>query len=281
MSLALLLAVLSVLLGAAVGLSRAASTRLLGPIRAAGLGAGTLAVFAQLLPEAAHDLGFFAIVPFGVALFASAGFERWMGRPAIPGGDTPAHGPHATLELGLAALAIHQLIEGVALGAVGSGHHGASAAAVAFAISAHTVPLVAMFTLAMVASVGRGGALARSFALLLASVAGVGMAAVPAAAAAVEASHGVAHAAVAGLLLHALLHAAAPLSAAPAVSSPLLNGVAAAAGAALVLAGIVLGESHHTLESPTTWAVLGLAVVLTLVVHKAWPHGPRLRVLGS
>ncbi|MBK6518414.1 MAG: hypothetical protein IPG04_30855 [Polyangiaceae bacterium] len=280
MLLALLLAVLSVVLGAAVGVSRVASTRLIGPIRAAGLGAGVLAVFGQLLPEAAHDVGFFALVPFGLALFGSAAFERWVLRPAIPG-DAPPRGPRATLELGLIALAVHQLFEGVALGAVGSGHHGATTAAVAFAISAHTVPLVAMFTLAMARSVGPKGALGRVGVLLAASVTGVGLASIPAAAALVETSHGVVHAAVAGLLLHALLHAAAPLSAVGVAGSPVGNSIAAALGAVLVVIGIVLGDGHHALESSTTWLVLGLALVLTVVVHRAWPHGARLRPVGS
>ncbi|NUP05758.1 MAG: hypothetical protein HOW73_06835 [Polyangiaceae bacterium] len=299
MLLTCVVAIVAVTLGAALGASRTAAERLLGPIRAAGLGSGALAVFGQLLPEAAHDLGFFSIVPFAVTLFGSAVLERILARPTALASNQAPKAARATFELGLIALGIHQLVEGVALGAIGVDSHHPAGISVALAISAHTVPLVAMFTLVISKTTGRAGALSRASVLLVASVAGVLASGLPRAAQAVESSHGWIHAGVAGLLLHAILHAAGPMR---------LHGHghgdghdhghdhdhgdgldrgwgipetgAAVAGAGLVLLGIVAAGTQDALRSSTTWVVLALALMLSALVHRAWPHTAHMRALG-
>lgn len=301
------LAILAVLLGGVLGVSRNASQQLLGVIRAAGLGSGCFAVFGQLLPEATEDLGVLALLPFALALLASTGAERvlmtskhWAhhhGRPdangevasAIQDGVTrAAAGVRTSLEIGLVALAAHQIVEGVALGALANpaAHHSAaSRIGMIVALAAHTIPIVAMLALAFRAAVGLYSTIARVVALAMVSGVGVLVAGLPRASDLLAAQSGWIHAVVAGLLLHAVLHAASPQigheeHAPPSTSPRILQALGFAAGAALVVMGIVASDAMTGFLSLSTWIVVVLAGVLAVLMNRAWPHAARLGALS-
>jgi hypothetical protein len=294
----LVLMVAAIALGSAVGLSERVSRRFLGPIRAAGLGSGCLAVFGQLLPEAAEHMGVLALVPFALSLFGSTGVERLVLARDASLDRGAANATRASLELGVVGLAIHQLIEGVALGAWRTAHErlepdagGAfgAGAGVLVAIAAHTVPIVAVLTLALSAVMGPRRAVSRVVLLVAASVVGVVLSGVPSAASFFVHHEGWLHALVAGLLLHAVLHAAVSTDHGhhhPGASrfrelltrTPELLGLAA--GSAIVIAGIVVSEAPIDLRSGSMWVVLGIAVVMAIVLHRAMPHGVRSVAIG-
>lgn len=293
-----LLAMLGVLLGAAVGTSHAASARLLGPIRAAGLGSGILAVFGQLLPEAAHDLGLLALVPFGLALLATNLLERALAAPRSsrePAADPGTSGTRTSLELGLIALGVHQLVEGIALGTLVQAPAQAEHAVPVFGrlgvvvgLVAHTVPIVAVLTLALRRTMSMGATLRRVGLLALVSAAGVLLSRLPVADALVQTAGGWIHAAVAGLLLHAVIHAASPLATRSA-SAPAVRGswfktsdaIGFVVGAVLVILGIAAaGALEETLASRSTWLVVALGVAVALIAHRAWPHAAHAGAQG-
>lgn len=279
------LATLAVLAGGAIGISRSVAARMLGPIRGAGLGSAAFAVFAQLLPEAAHEIGFVALLPFGGALFASTAIERMVHKSHDHGAAESAPSRPA-LDLGFVALGVHQLIEGVALGAVSNGHDGdhdhfgTSKFGVLFAIAAHTVPIVAMLTLALRRSIGFPRTLVRLGLLVVVTVAGILCSRIPAAASVIAAQHGWLHAVVAGLLLHAALHAIAPASDSEQeigrvrdVFKSVPEALGFVAGAALVVAGVYTAGMQEALTSWSTWAVLACAMLTALVLNRLMPHG--------
>lgn len=296
------LAILAVVLGGALGVSRSASQHLLSVIRTAGLGSGCFAVFGQLLPEATEDLGVLALVPFALALLASTGAERLLMTSSHWGHDRPkaddiaaalsdgavrvAAGARTSLEIGLVALAAHQIVEGVALGALtlpNAHNSAASRMGMVVALSAHTIPIVAMLALAFRAAVGLYPTLARVGALALVSGVGVLVAGLPRASDLLAAQSGWIHAVVAGLLLHAVLHAASPQlgHVAPGPSSPrVLQAVGFFAGAALVVVGIVASDSMAGFQSLSTWVVVVLAGALAVLMNRAWPHAARLGALS-
>lgn len=293
-----LIAMLGVLLGAAVGTSQAASAKLLGPIRAAGLGSGILAVFGQLLPESAHELGLLALLPFGAALVATNVLERVFSRPRAPraaSADPATRGTRASLELGMLALGVHQLVEGVALGTLtqvpGHAPHasaGLGKIGVVLGLVAHTLPIVAVLTLALRRTMSMGATLRRVGLLALVSGLGVLASGLPVAADVVVHAGGWIHAAVAGLLLHAVIHAASPFAAraadraAPRTSwFKTGDAIGFVVGAVLVIVGIAAaGAAQETLASGSTWLVVGLGAAVALVAHRAWPHAAHAGVQG-
>lgn len=300
------LAILAVLLGGALGASRSTSQHLLSVIRAAGLGSGCFAVFGQLLPEATEDLGVLALLPFALALLASTGAERLLmtsshwahDRPKEPqdiaeafadGAARVAAGTRTSLEIGLVALAAHQIVEGVALGALTVPSHSSAASRMGMvvALSAHTIPIVAMLALAFRAAVGLYPTLARVAALAMVSGVGVLVAGLPHASDLLAAQSGWIHAIVAGLLLHAVLHAATPQigqvaeGPAPSPSSTrVLWAIGFSAGAALVVVGIVASDAMLGFQSVSTWVVVVLAGALAVLMNRAWPHAARLGALS-
>ncbi len=132
---------------------------------------------AQLLPDAASNLGLWALGVFAAAL-------------ALPGVVTGLHervrarmrtvdrsaeqwtAKRVGHRLGLAGLTVHQLVEGLALGTLGT--HGATE--LSMAVGAHTVPLVAVFAAGTFAARGRRAALLEVGALLAATVVGFALA---------------------------------------------------------------------------------------------------------
>jgi hypothetical protein len=188
----------AVLAGTAVAFLPAASRALIGPIRILALAASLAVVFGHLLPEAASGIGVGAVLGFAAGVLLPSAAEA-VGRRVAPRRDPRRLG----LETGYAGLCIHQVGDGVALGAY-AGPLG-SAPDVAIAIAAHTVPLVAAVVLAYESALGRRAALLHAAGLAAASWLGILLAGVVPAAAVQSASGWIA-AVVSGLLLHVVIH---------------------------------------------------------------------------
>lgn len=234
MELALGLAVASVAAGVLAALVADARLWVLAPVRAFAVAAVAVAIALHLLPEAIDGAGLVALVVAAVALIAPI----VLGRVAAGVGDR-----HRRLaaELGFVAVLLHQVTDGLALGAAtgADGYHWD----LLIGIAAHTVPLVAMLTLTFAELGGRRAVFARAAAMIVATAAGIALTrlderVLPAA----EPWLG---AAIAGLLLHVLLHDSGD-RAVPRATRP-LEAIGVGLGAALpFLAG---GHGDHGFAS--------------------------------
>jgi hypothetical protein len=192
------LAVLAVVLGLALGLTR--SRALVGPLRSFALSAALVVVVSHLVPEALSELGAPGLFVFTLSLVGPA----WI--RLVRAEHEHSHGGHGALGAGYAGLMLHHVGDGLGLGAYTSLPGGALAHfSVLLALVVHTVPLVAVVTFAYRSVGGARAALTRSAGLALASVLGVlASGLVPE-----ELSHRLSAwiaAAVAGLLLHVVTH---------------------------------------------------------------------------
>jgi hypothetical protein len=195
MALSLLYALIPVIFGAALAAAPGLDRRALGPLRTLALAAAVAVVGGALLPEAASALGGWTAAAFLLGLLGPVLAERaasaWLDRE---GGG---------LALALPALALHQLSDGLQVGAAMATSD--DGAVVALAIAAHTAPLLAAVALTWAGLFGPRGALARVAALAGATALGVavgsGAGAAPLAGAAPWIQAG-----LAGLLLHVLGH---------------------------------------------------------------------------
>ncbi|MFO0616488.1 MAG: hypothetical protein U0414_28100 [Polyangiaceae bacterium] len=169
MFLACLIAVASVLLGAALGLSRKAGPDVLGPVRTFAFAAAATVVVAVFVPESMETLGAFALVPLVVGFFAPHVLERAMSRTS-----KRARSKGAALEVGYVGLVVHQLGDGLGMGSfTGPSHASHSHVDIFLAVGGHTVPIAALVVLAFVQQKGRGVALQRALGLAVAVVVGV------------------------------------------------------------------------------------------------------------
>ena len=121
----------------------------------------------------------------------------------IVGGVTPGKGGQTALEFGYAGLLVHHVADGLGLGAYGAGEQ--LELDVLLALAVHTVPLVAVVTLAYRGAAGTRAAVWRSFGLAAASLMGIAVSAAVTPEQAHEFEAWVA-AAVAGLLVHVVTH---------------------------------------------------------------------------
>lgn len=200
MLLALLVAVLSVLLGAALSFVPGTSRGLLGYMRTFATLAALAVVLTHLLPEALRDLG-----PISILLFLAGWFgpllAHFVGRRSTSG-----RAQHAVLEAGYWGLIVHHVADGIGLGTYTRlpADHG-SHLDVIIALAAHTVPLIAVVALAYRVTFGARSALLRSLGLAIASVIGIGISSlVPAQT--IDQFAPVISAVAAGLLLHVVTH---------------------------------------------------------------------------
>jgi hypothetical protein len=229
MELALGLAVVSVAAGVAAALVADARLWVLAPVRAFAVAAVAVSIAVHLLPEAIDGAGLVVLVVAGAALLAPI----VVGRVAAGLGDRHRR---IAAELGFVAVLLHQLTDGLALGAATG--HGGYHWDLLIGIAAHTVPLVAMLTLTFAELGGRRAVLLRAAAMIAATAVGIGLTRlddqlVPAAGPWLGA-------AIAGLLLHVLLHDSGD-RAVPRATRP-LEAVGVALGAALPF---VAGGEHH------------------------------------
>jgi len=197
---AVLVAVCSVLLGAALSFVPATSRAVIGYMRTFATLAAVAVVVLHLLPEALHELGPISILLFLAGWFAPA-LAHWVGQRSTRG-----RAPNAVLEAGYWGLMVHHVADGIGLGAYTRlpGEQGSNLDVVV-ALAAHTVPLIAVVSLAYRVTFGARAAVLRSLGLALASVIGICVSGlVPAAT--IARFEPVIAAVAAGLLLHVVTH---------------------------------------------------------------------------
>ena len=200
MLLALLVAVLSVLLGAALSFVPSTSRALLGYMRTFATLAAVAVVVTHLLPEALRELGPLSILLFLAGWFAPT-LAHFIGRRSTSG-----RAQYAVLEAGYWGLVVHHVADGIGLGAytrlpTDQGSH----LDVIVALAAHTVPLIAVVSLAYRTAFGARSAVLRSLGLAAASVVGIGLSSLVAAST-IEGVAPIIAAVAAGLLLHVVTH---------------------------------------------------------------------------
>jgi hypothetical protein len=233
MGLALLTAVTSVVAGLAAAIAAHARLWVLAPVRAFAIVAVAAAIAIHILPESIDGAGWWVLLPLVVGFFA----------PPLIGRATRAIGTHRRVaaELGYAGVLVHQLGDGLGLGAVtGASHAGHTHWDFLLGVGAHTIPLVAVVALSFAELGGPRAAIARAGGLLAATVAGIALTRVD------ESLMSVAgpwiNAAVSGLLFHVLLHDADDRDV-PAAARP-LEALGAAVGAALPFAFTSHDHAH-------------------------------------
>jgi hypothetical protein len=239
--LALAIAVSSVMLGAGLSFVPSASQALLGYMRTFATLAALAVVVTHLLPEALSALGPGSILVFLVGWFAPA-LAHFIGQRSTRGQTA-----HAVLEAGYWGLVVHHLADGVGLGTYArlpakDGSH----LDVLLALAAHTVPLIAVVSLAYRTTFGARSALSRALGLAFASVCGIALSSfVPPST--IQIWSPLIAALAGGLLLHVVTHdltADAPVGAV----SRALDLLVAAAGALVSLIGL------DRATDPATWA---------------------------
>ncbi|MFM7735436.1 MAG: hypothetical protein ACKPBU_05565, partial [Alphaproteobacteria bacterium] len=231
-------------------------------MRTFAFAAASLVVFAHLLPEAVAEVGFPALVVFGVSLALPSVLERLAHARHDHG---HLHGEHADdhapgLEIGYVGLLLHNFGDGLGIGALPSPW---ARTEIALSVGAHTIPVVAIFVVAFASQRSPRAALVRAVFLALAIAAGMLAASlVP------ESLSGALEpwitAAIAGVLLHVIAHDW-PADPAPGALSRALDLVAIAAAIGLSLAQTESGvEAHGGAEVParlaTSMARLALGI---------------------
>jgi hypothetical protein len=202
--LALLVAVLAVALGAALTAVSAARPTVLGLLRTFAATAAAAVVITHLLPDALSGAGLWGALAFMVGLLGPLVLHPLTERLASRSADlSPSR---LALQAGFIGLFVHHVGDGLGIGAYAALPGGVLAHLdVILALIAHTVPLVAVVTLAYRSEYGIAVALRRAAGLALASVLGVGISfAVPGEALA-SASAWIG-ALVSGVLLHVVTH---------------------------------------------------------------------------
>lgn len=251
MLLALLVAVLAVALGAALTAVSGARPVVLGLLRTFAATAAAGVVLTHLLPESLHGVGLWGALAFLVGLVGPLALHPLTERLASRRTDLSPR--RLALEAGFFGLLVHHVGDGLGIGAYAALPGGVLAHLdVILALIAHTVPLVAVVTLAYRAEYGLSVALKRAGALALTSAIGVALSfAVPAAAMSSAAAW--IGALVSGVLLHVVTHdwlEDLPKS----EGSRIADLLAAALGLSLVL----LGGHEHDGEAGAS-ELLGLA----------------------
>jgi hypothetical protein len=204
---ALLVAFVSVTLGAWLALGVRTDARVMRPIRVVAMLAAVVVIATHLLPEALHELGPKALIAFVLGVLLPALVERLGSLAAHRAQGRHEHGSQAAaLEITYAGLVAHRFGDGLTLGGVTrTGGPFWATAGVLLALAAHIVPVTTVMILAVLEVKGRASAVVRSGVLAVSTMTGVVVASV-----AVEdgpASLGPwISASVAGLLLHIVAH---------------------------------------------------------------------------
>ena len=188
------------LLGAALSFVPGTSRAVIGFMRTFATLAAVAVVLLHLLPEALHELGPSSILLFLAGWFAPA-LAHWIGQRSTRG-----RAQNAVLEAGYWGLVVHHVADGIGLGAftrlpADQGSH----LDVIVALAAHTVPLIAVVSLAYRVTFGARAALLRSFGLAAASVLGICLSSLVEPHT-IERFAPVIAAVAAGLLLHVVTH---------------------------------------------------------------------------
>jgi uncharacterized membrane protein YraQ (UPF0718 family) len=203
MIIAIVVAALSVVLGASIALAPKIGSKASGFVRTFALIAAIVVVASDLLPEAIAGLGAVAVAVMIAALVVPSWIEGLIERRV---GHDHAHGaerPPFAMELGYAGLVLHHIGDGVALYTYGATPR--AKVDVVVALAAHTVPVIAVMVLQFAAVSGKRAALVRAGGLFAAVVVGFS-AAGTIAAPLIESAWPWVSAIVAGLLLHVIAH---------------------------------------------------------------------------
>jgi hypothetical protein len=270
-------AVAAVGLGLLLGLASDGTSRLVGPLRTFAFAAALTVALTHLLPEALQELG----AP-GLLVFAGASVLPAWGKllRSFMGGSDHGHG-RAVLGAGYAGLLVHHVGDGLGLGAYSELPGGAAAHAdVLVALAVHTVPLVAVVTLAFGSQRGRRAAVERALGLAGASVLGVLLSgSVPSALA--ESMSAWIAAGVAGLLLHVVTHdLGRDLPRSPRARA--VDFVAAALGlvSCMLSTEVELLELQRVMGLALFWGAVAVpAAVLGLWLGEGLSERPRLSML--
>ncbi len=207
--------------------------RALSALRTFALVSALAIVLSQLLPEALGGAGLWALPIFALA----SALPTLLTKLSLKVGRAS---DSLGLELGYAGLLIHKVADGVGLATFsGPAHEGHSHGDVLFALSAHTIPVVALVALAYQARSGWRVAALRVAGLLAATLFGVLATGLVPADAFARIEPWVT-AAVGGLLLHVVVHDWKVETGPRGAREQLVDLVAVMAGIGLVMAG-----GHH------------------------------------
>ena len=191
----------SVAVGAALGLVAPGRGRLLDAIRTFAIVSSVAVVVGRLIPDAIRGGG-----PLVLIAVAAAFITPWLIERAAD--EDPEHDHSSTmgLELSYWGLMIHKLADGVALGSfTGEAHAGHHHGDVLTAIAVHSVPVMALITLAFTAAHGRNSGIRRAIGLALVGSLGVVLAQQTSLGSWTRGEPWI-EAAVSGLLLHVVTH---------------------------------------------------------------------------
>jgi hypothetical protein len=269
---ALVVAVLAVALGAALTAVSGARPNVLGLLRTFAATAAAAVVLTHLLPDALASVGLWGGVAFLAGLLGPVGLhpltERWASR------NRELSKSRLALEAGYIGLLVHHVGDGLGIGAYAALPGGVLAHLdVIVALIAHTVPLVAVVTLAYRSEYDGTAALKRAAGLAATSAVGViGSFAVPSAA--LSSFAGWIGALVSGVLLHVVTHdwlEDLPRS----EGAKLADAAAAALGLSLVLLGghepghesggrELVELARKTAEAGAPFLLIGLAFTFLL-----------------
>ncbi|MCA9607882.1 MAG: permease [Myxococcales bacterium] len=278
MLLPLAIAIGSVVLGAALGLGGRRGS--VSAISTFAMIAALAVVVTHLLPDALADLGLWALLIFAVSLLIPSLLENAAAKLGAK------HSNRWGLELGYAALLVHKLGDGLALGTYSTGAHaGHSHLDVFVAIAAHDVPVIALVAMAYHASGGVKAAILRTGGLASATIVGVFLPGLIDPEIYADYEPWVA-AAVAGLLLHVVAHDWSPeLKVPKSARARLVDLLAVAAGIGLVLLGGEEGHGHGheglDVRSEMATALLELAIETAPALLLGLGIGAVLTALGS
>jgi hypothetical protein len=250
MDLAYVIAVAAVATGVAAAMIADARLWVLAPVRAFAVMAVAMAIAVHILPEAIDGGGWWVLVVAAIGLVAPIALSRVTARLGARHRRTAA-------ELGYAAVLVHQLSDGLALGAATRGggeiHHWD----LLIGIGAHTVPLIAMLTLTFAELGGRRGAVLRALGLLAATLVGIALTRLDDHL--LPSAEPWLNAAVSGLLLHVLVHDSGDREV-PAATRPLeALGVALGAALPFLTGGHEHGAITHAVRENLELVVLGAA----------------------
>ena len=191
----------SVGLGAVLGLAAPGRGRLLDAIRTFAIVSSVAVVVGTLIPNAVSTGGPLVLIAVAVAFLTPWLIER-------VAHEDPEHDHSSTmgLELSYWGLMVHKVGDGLALGSfTGDAHAGHHHGDVLTAIAVHSVPVVALITLAFTSAHGRGRGIRRAIGLALGGVLGVVLAQQTSLGAWAGGEAWI-EAAVSGLLLHVVTH---------------------------------------------------------------------------
>ncbi|MES1185338.1 MAG: hypothetical protein ABUL60_16115 [Myxococcales bacterium] len=282
MLLALLVAVLAVALGAALTAVSGARPTVLGLLRTFAATAAAAVVLTHLLPDALSGAGLWGALAFVVGLLGPLLLHPLTERLALRKSELSPR--RVALEAGFIGLLVHHVGDGLGIGTYAALPGGVLAHLdVILALIAHTVPLVAVVTLAYRGEYGLAVALRRVAALAVASALGVAASfAVPGPALASAAAW--IGALVSGVLLHVVTHDW--LEDLPKSEGARVADLSAAAlGLSLVLlGGQEPGHSsagHALFEVAMAIAVRGAPFLLVGLALTFWLADPAARELAN